>query len=138
MTFSILKLCWFVFRSSFSYNVPIISSPLRSYKILMTIEILLIYLYGTVFLTSLITKTSSYQFGVYPLAKMFLYFDVLTWSSTLNLGSLSLNSLIESICIIFNFNRLYFNCSIICIFVFIYNVIQFINITIVYTAVICR
>ena len=35
----------------------------------------------------LITKTSSDQFGVYPLAKFFLNFEILTWSATLNLGS---------------------------------------------------
>ena len=43
------------------------------------------------------TKTSSGQFVVHPLAKMFLYFDILTWSQTLNLGSLLLTSLIEPI-----------------------------------------
>ena len=47
-----------------------------------------------------ITKHSSDQFGVWPLAKMFLYFDILTWSSTINLGSLSLISLIKSIYIL--------------------------------------
>ena len=55
------------------------------------------YVHGTVFLTSLIRKTSSDQFGVYRLAKIFLYFDVLTRSPTLNLGSLSLNSLTGSV-----------------------------------------
>ena len=42
----------------------------------------------TVFLTFLITKTSSGQFGVYPLAKIFLYLEILTCSATLNFGSL--------------------------------------------------
>ena len=42
---------------------------------------------GTVFLILLTTKTSSNQFGVYPLAKMFLYFEILTSSPTLNLVS---------------------------------------------------
>ena len=41
---------------------------------------------------SLITKTSSDQFRVWPFAKIFLYFDLLTLSPTLNLGSLSLCS----------------------------------------------
>ena len=39
-----------------------ISSPLRS---------LITYVNGTVFLTFLITETSSDKFGVYPLAKIF-------------------------------------------------------------------
>ena len=50
--------------------------------------------HGTVFLTSLITKSSSGEFGVYLLAKMFSYFDILTWSRTLNIGTLSLISLL--------------------------------------------
>ena len=41
----------------------------------------------------LITKTSSKQFGAYHLRKMFLYFDILTWSPILNLRSLSILSL---------------------------------------------
>ena len=40
---------------------------------------LIAYDHGTVFLSFLITKTFSEQFGVYPLAKMFLHFDVLKW-----------------------------------------------------------
>ena len=40
----------------------------------------------------LIAKTSSDQLGVYPVALMFLYFEILTWSPTLNLGSISLES----------------------------------------------
>ena len=88
MTFSILNLCWFVFGRYFSWNVRLISSPLRS---------LITYLHGTVFLASLITKTSSDQFGVYPSAKKFLYYDIITYLQALNLGSLSLLSLIESI-----------------------------------------
>ena len=38
-------------------------------------------------MTFLIKKTSSDQFGVIAFAKCFLYFDILTWSTTLNLGS---------------------------------------------------
>ena len=41
----------------------------------------------------LITKTSSKQFGAYPLRKMFLYFDIFTWSTILDLRSLSILSL---------------------------------------------
>ena len=44
-----------------------------------------------VFLTSLITKTSD-QLGAYPLAKMFLHFEIRTRSSTLNLASLAVES----------------------------------------------
>ena len=47
-------------------------------------------------LNFLITKTFSDQFGVYPLAKIFLYLEILTWSSSLNLGSLSLTSFLKS------------------------------------------
>ena len=36
------------------------------------------------------TKTSSEQLGACPLAKMFFYFEILTWSRTLNLVSFSL------------------------------------------------
>ena len=52
------------------------------------------YVHGTV---SLITKTSSDQFGVYALAKVVSCFEILAWSPTLNLGSLLLTSLLESI-----------------------------------------
>ena len=88
ITFSILNFCCFVFSSSFSWNVPMISSPLIWLNT---------YVHRTVFLTFLITKTSSGQFGVYPLAKMFLCFQILTWPPTVNLRSLSLTSLLESI-----------------------------------------
>ena len=46
-----------------------ISLPLRS---------LITYVHGTVFLILLTTKTSSDQFGVYPLAKIFLYLEIVT------------------------------------------------------------
>ena len=46
---------------------------------------LITYVHGTVFLIFLITEISSDQFGVQPLAKMFLYFDILIRSPTLNL-----------------------------------------------------
>ena len=45
----------------------------------------------------LITESSSDQFGMYPLANMFLYFKLLTWWPTLNLGSLLLTSFLKSI-----------------------------------------
>ena len=48
-------------------------------------------------LTVLITKTSSNQFGTWSFANMFLYFDILTISPTLNLVYLSLISLLESV-----------------------------------------
>ena len=59
------------------------SSPFKS---------LIKYVQGAVFLIPLMIKTSSSQLWAYPLAKMFLYFDILTWSSTLNLGPFSLES----------------------------------------------
>ena len=46
-----------------------ISPPLRS---------LITYVNGTVFLILPITKTSSEQFGFYPLAKIFLHLEILT------------------------------------------------------------
>ena len=45
---------------------------------------LIIYVHGTVFLTFLISKTSS-ELGVQHFAKMFLNFRILTSSPTLNL-----------------------------------------------------
>ena len=90
---------WFVFCNSFSKNVPIISSPLKS---------LITYHHGTVFLTSLITNTSSDQFRTYPLAKMFLHYDILTWSPTLNLGSFLLFFVKVNICAWLYINRLHF------------------------------
>ena len=72
--------------------MPIISSPLRS---------LITYVHGTVFLILLITKTYSDQFGVYPLEKIFLYLEILTWSPTLNLALLSLTSFLKSIYVLY-------------------------------------
>ena len=57
---------------------------------------LITYVDGTVFLIFLMIKTSSDQFAVYPLAKILLYFDVLTQSPALNLKSFSLKSLLYS------------------------------------------
>ena len=37
-------------------------------------------------------KISSDQLGIYSLAKIFLYFEILTWSPTLNFRSFSLES----------------------------------------------
>ena len=45
----------------------------------------------------LTTKTSSYQFGVHPFTKIFLYFEIRTSSPALDLGSLSLTSFLKSI-----------------------------------------
>ena len=53
------------------------------------------YVHGTLFLTFVITIASSDQFGTQPFAKMFLYFDVLTWLPALNLWSLSVTFLLE-------------------------------------------
>ena len=52
----------------FIKRIAITSSSLR---------LLITYVHGTVFLIYLITKTSSDQFGVWPLARMLLYFDIL-------------------------------------------------------------
>ena len=41
-------------------------------------------------------KTSSDQFGAYSLAKIFLYFEILTWSPSLNLGYFLLKSSLYS------------------------------------------
>ena len=54
------------------------------------------YAQGTVCLILLTTKTSSDQFFVYPLAKTLLYFEILTWSPTLNLGLVILESTLYS------------------------------------------
>ena len=44
----------------------------------------------------LIRRSSSNQLKEYPLAKMFLYFEILTLSPMLNLGSLKLESTLYS------------------------------------------
>ena len=51
----------------------------------------------TVFLTFLITKTSPDQLGTWFLAKMLLYFDILTWLPSLNFGIFLLFSLLKPI-----------------------------------------
>ena len=71
------------FFYSFSYHVPKIFSPLRSS---------ITYIQG-LYLTFLITKTSSDKFEEQTFAKTFLDFDILTWLPTLKLGSSSLFSL---------------------------------------------
>ena len=53
------------------------------------------------FLTFLIIKTSSDQFGVEAFAKILLYFDNVTLSLTLNFGFLLLISLLESIYVLY-------------------------------------
>ena len=85
-TFSTLNCFWFVF-DLFLQNIPIISLPLGS---------LITYVPSTVFLTFLITKISSDQFGVYPFAKIFLYVHILIISAIFNLESFSLYSWLES------------------------------------------
>ena len=103
------------FAILFHKNVPTISSPLRS---------LITYVHGALFLTFLITKISSGQFGVYPLGKMFLYFDILTTSSILNLGSLLLISLPKSIYeLSLTLASFHFDFAMIRIVVFIYYII---------------
>ena len=52
------------------------------------------YIYRTVFLILLIIKNFSDQFWVYLLGKMFLYFGILTWAPTWNLGYFALESCI--------------------------------------------
>ena len=53
------------------------------------------YVYGTVYLTFLIKKTFLDQLGAQPFP--FIYFDILTISSILNLGSLLLIFWLDSI-----------------------------------------
>ena len=52
------------------------------------------------------------------LCKKFFYFDILTWSSILNLGTLSLFFIPKSMAWLY-LARLYFDCAMICIVVFI-------------------
>ena len=112
-TFSILNSFSFVFCNSFS--LPVIVSPLKT---------LIKYVHGTVFLVLLTTKTSSEQFCVYSLAKIFFYFDILTRSPTLNLGSLFIRIFIVfRIRIKCNINWFYFYCSVNCVIVFINNTV---------------
>ena len=82
--FSNLNSFWSVFCNSFLLNLPTTSSPLQS---------LIKYVDGTVFLTYLITKIF---FGMQIFEKMFLYFNILIWSPTSNLGSFLLFFLSKS------------------------------------------
>ena len=59
------------------YDFFLLITPLRS---------ILRYVHRTVFSTFAIIKTSSEQFATQAFAKMLSYFDILTVSSTLNLG----------------------------------------------------
>ena len=61
-----------------------ISAPFKS---------LITYVHGIAFFTFLITNISADQLGVYPLTKIFVCFDILIWSPTFNVRSLSLISL---------------------------------------------
>ena len=83
ITFYILNYVWSVFCNSFSQNVP---------KMYLLLSSHITCLNGTVFLTFLITKISSGWFGTQPLAKMVLYFDILTLSPILSWWSFLLFS----------------------------------------------
>ena len=74
------------------------------------------------FLILLKTKTSD-QFWVYPLAKMSLYFNILTQSPILNLGFFSLESSLYSAEESCNVNWFHFFCSVNCVIVFINNIV---------------
>ena len=71
---------------------------LRLENVVIFVQIILRFVLSrkTVFLVLLIIKISSDEFDVYPLAKMFLHFEIFTRSPTLYLGSLSLTTLFES------------------------------------------
>ena len=58
---------WFVFCNSFSGNVSTISSLLKS---------LITYVYGTVFLTCLITKAPSLQCGRTSSSQQYFYVSI--------------------------------------------------------------
>ena len=78
------------------------------------------YVHGTVFLTFLITKTSFDQFGVKRVSKILFLFWYSTVSPILSLGSLSLISLLELIYgVSFYATSFQFNCTMICIIIFI-------------------
>ena len=77
ITFSSLNSVWLVFCNSFSQNIPLISSPSR---------LLTTCVHSKMFSYSLDTKTSSDQFGMCSFAKIFLFFELYTWSPTFNLG----------------------------------------------------
>lgn len=81
--FSILNSFWLDFHISFSKNVLAMSLRFRS---------IITYFHGTVFFIFLIPNTSWDQLGLWTFAKIFLYIDTLTWSSTFNSEPLSLCS----------------------------------------------
>ena len=71
-------------------------------------------------------ETSYDQLGAYPLVKMFLYFEILTGPPILNLVFVVFFvriNIVFSIRIRFNINRFHFNSSMICVIVFINNII---------------
>ena len=81
-------------------------------------------------LTFLVTKTSSDQFGIQPFAKMFLYFDILTISNNItNFKYMIFINFFSRVTkhVSFYISRFHFNCSMVCIVVFINYVIQFFN-----------
>ena len=88
------------------------------------------YVQGTVSLILQATKTSSDQFWVYPLANLFLYFEILTSSPTLKLGLDTLESYCIQHKIRCNVNWFHFYCSVNCFIVFISNIVKHIKINI--------
>ena len=69
LTYSLFPFLLVNFSIPNSSCFPTISPPFKT---------LIAKVHGTVFLISLITKTTSDQLEAYPLAKMFLYFEILT------------------------------------------------------------
>ena len=114
ITFYILNYVWSVFCNSFSQNVP---------KMYLLLSSHITCLNGTVFLTFLITKISSGWFGTQPLAKMVLYFDILTWSPILSYD-LFYYFLHQGQCLCLTLRqqtstRLHFDCAMICVVAFV-------------------
>ena len=111
ITFSVLNS---VFYNYFSKIAPAISPPLSS---------LITYVHGTAFLTYLIRKTFSDQFGVWPFVKIIVYPDILTIPPISNLGSIIKFITRVNIGVWLYINRFHFNCTMINIFIFVYCII---------------
>ena len=88
----------YFFYSEFFFTSFLQFFFIKTPKNWFTIQVTITYVHGTVLivLIMLTKKTSSDQFRVKPLVKIFLYFQILTWSPTLNLGSFSFESSLHS------------------------------------------
>ena len=94
---------------------------IKSSNNFFTIKIINNMCNGAVFLASLITKAFLDQFGVYPLAKTFLYFFYIITNFNFWIFIIEIN-IAFSIITRLNTNRFHFNCSMVCIAVYSFTI----------------